>query len=162
MTGFGGGHAPGTGRRGATEFPAGWTREEIVERLSDVARNPDEVPRRLANGLWHTVGIRAGVRIVVLLEQSGSIRAAFPVDGLGVVRNPDPTHPTVADLATGRVSHAATELLARLDGRLGPTDRELSERLHLAGEWGELGSILATQELELTAHEQELLADLQP
>lgn len=160
MTGFGGGHAPGTGRRGTTEFPPTWTRDEIVERLSDVARNPDEVPRRLPNGLWHTVGVREEVRIVVLLEQSGSIRTAFPVEGPGVVRNPDPTNPTVADLAAGRVGHTATQLLARLDGRLGPADRELYAQLHLAGEWDELRSILAAQELALTADERELLADL--
>ena len=109
----GGGHAPGTGRPGATEFPATWSREQITERLLDVARYPDETPRLLANGLWHTVGVRAGVRIVVLLEAAGAVRAAFPVDGPGVVHN-------------GPRDVVPAELLARL----GEADRVLAEQLH--------------------------------
>lgn len=166
MSSYGGGHAAGTGRRGASEFPAGWTRDEITERIVDVARHPDEPPRLLANGLWHTVGVRDGVRIVVLLEAQGAVRAAFPVDGDGVVHNPDraadPERPTPADLTDGRVGYAATELLARLAGRLGDDDRELFEQMYRAGEWDELGDALAAQlrDAELAGGERELLADL--
>jgi hypothetical protein len=123
----GGGHAPGTGRPGATEFPATWSREQITERLLDVARYPDEPPRRLVNGLWHTTGVREGVRIVVLVEATGSVRAAFPVAGPGVVRNPGPDRPT-----TGT-------------GDLDDADRELCGQLDRAGEWGELDALLTAQ-----------------
>ncbi len=140
----GGGHAPGTGRRGATEFPASWTRQEITDRFLDVARYPDETPTRLPGGAWRAVGVREGVRIVVLLDADGGVRAAFPVDGPGVVRNPDrapdPAHPTAADLAAGRPGYAAGELLAgtALDPELATACAELAH----AGEWGELATVL--------------------
>lgn len=164
MSGHGGGHASGTGRRGATEFPATWTHQEITDRIADVARYPDEPPRRLAGGVWHTTGVRDEVRIVALLDPDGSVRTAFPVDGPGVHRNadraPDPTRPTLDDLAAGRVGHAAGELLARLEGRLPDDERGLLEQLRLAGEWDELGAALEAGDLTLTAEEQELLDDL--
>ena len=137
MNGYGGGHAPGTGRRGATEFPAGWSREQITERLLDVARYPDETPRRLANGLWHTTGVREGVRIVVLLEPAGSVRTAFPVDGPGVVHNPDraadPDHPSLDDLAAGRASYETSERLAGLTAGVSP--RRLRRRRSDCRRW---------------------------
>lgn len=138
----GGGHAPGTGRRGATEFPAGWSRERIVERFLDVARYPDETPTRLPGGAWRAVGVRDGVRIVVLLDPDGGVRAAFPVDGPGVVRNPErtPQPPTAADLAAGRPGYAAAELLARADLRE-PLATACAELRH-AGEWAELAAVL--------------------
>lgn len=149
MTGHGGGHASGTGRRGATEFPTGWSREQITERLLDVARYPDETPRLLANGLWHTTGVREDVRIVVLLEAAGSVRTAFPVEGPGVVRNPDratdPDHPTLDDLAAGRASYETSERLASVRERLSDADRELYEQLHRAGEWDELDALLTAE-----------------
>lgn len=140
----GGGHAPGTGRRGATEFPASWSRQEITDRLLDVARRPDETPSRLPNGVWRTVGVRAGVRIVVLLAADGAVRAAFPVSGSGVVHNPDrapdPARPTATDLAAGRPGYAAGELLA---GTALPPDLVLACReLADAAEWTELADVL--------------------
>lgn len=165
---YGGEHGPGTGRRGATEFPAAWSREEITDRIVDVARYPDEPPRLLASGVWRTVGVREGVRIGVLVEASGAIRAAYPVTGPGVVRNPDraadPRRPTLADLAGGLVGYSAEELLGRLGDRLTAGDREVYNELFRAGEWDELGAALAAQlrEVELTDTERELLAALQP
>lgn len=156
----GGGHAPGTGRRGATEFPASWTREQIVERFLHVARFPDETPTRLPSGVWRTVGVRAGVRIVVLLDPDGGVRAAFPVEGPGVVRNPDrapdPARPTVDDLVAGRPGYAADELLAglALDGPLGTVCAELAR----AGEWAELAAVLRT----VPGADDDLLALLAP
>lgn len=122
---YGGGHLAGVGRRGATEFPAAWSRERITEVIVDVARYPDDVPLRLPDGSWRTAGVRDGVRLVALLDPDGPVRAAYPVEGPGVTHNPDlsriPDRPTLDDLADGRVGNAATELLARLDGRLHPS-----------------------------------------
>ncbi len=140
----GGGHAPGIGRRGATEFPASWSRQEITDRLLDVARYPDETPSRLPNGVWRAVGVRAGVRIVVLLTGDGAIRAAFPVSGPGVVRNPDraadPARPTAADLDAGRPGYAAGELLAST--ALPPDLLLICRELADAAEWAELADVL--------------------
>lgn len=162
---YGGGHLAGVGRRGATEFPADWSRERITEVIVDVARFPDEVPLRLPDGSWRTAGVRDGVRIVALLDPDGPVRAAYPVDGSGVVHNPDrsadPDRPTVDDLADGRLGHAATELLARLDGRLAPGLRELGRELYAVGEWDELGRLL-TSVTDLSDDERSLLADLTP
>lgn len=35
-----GGHAPGTGMPGKSEFPVGWTNEDILTAVSDVATDP--------------------------------------------------------------------------------------------------------------------------
>lgn len=106
------------------------------------------------------------MRIVALLDPDGAVRSAFPVDGPGVVVNPDrapdPRRPSRADLAAGRVGHAATELLDRLVGRLAADELAVYAELYRAGEWDELGAALAagTREIDLTAEEGELLADL--
>ncbi len=71
------------------------------------------------------------------------------------------TRPTVDDLADGRVSHAATELLARLDGRMAPDLLALGHELYAVGEWDELGRLL-TSVTGLTGDERSLLADLAP
>lgn len=162
---YGGGHLAGVGRRGTTEFPPDWSRERITEVIVDVARYPDEVPLRLPDGGWRTAGVRDRVRVVALLDPDGPVRAAYPVDGPGVVHNPDrpaiPDRPTVDDLANGRVSHAATELLALLDGRMAPDLLDLGRELYLVGEWDELGRLL-TSLADLTDDERSLLTDLAP
>ena len=68
---YGGGHLCGTGRRGATEFPAAWSREQIVELVVDVARYPDDTPLRLPDGSWRTAGVRDGVRVVASAVDAG-------------------------------------------------------------------------------------------
>lgn len=161
---YGGGHFSGVGRRGATEFPATWSRDRITELVVDVARYPDETPLRLPDGSWRTAGVRDGVRVVVLLDPDGPVRAAYPVDGPGVVHNPDraldPAHPTLDDLADGRVSNAASELLARLPGRIPDALLDLGGELYVAGEWDELGRLLAAAAPDLDDGERALLVDL--
>ncbi|RZQ65094.1 EndoU domain-containing protein [Amycolatopsis suaedae] len=158
---MGGGHAPGKGRRATTEFPVGWTDERILSTVVDVAKNPDERPRRLRNGRWRTAGVRDGVEIVVLIEQNGQVHIAYPVGGTGVVRNPDtardPAHPTVADLTDGRVSYFAETLLSQLSDRIPPDDLAHYRSLHHSGEWEELVDVLAAhlsaQDVVLTPDE---------
>ncbi len=146
-TRYGGGHAPGRGRRGAAEFPAAWSRDELVEIIEDVARDPDETPVMLPHGRWYAVGLRRGVRVVALLDPGGPIRAGFPVDGPGVVHNPDrapdPARPTVTDLADGRAGIAAAALVDELAGRLPASEAAVCRRLLDAGEWHELALLLA-------------------
>lgn len=165
---MGGGHAPGTGRRGSTEFPASWSRDRITDAIVDVAKNPDEVPRRQYNGRWRTAGVRDGVDIVVLVESGGEINTAYPVSGPGVTRNPDqgtdPANPTVADLVAGNVSHFAGVLLDALADRLLAEDLAHYRSLHHAGEWEELADSLAAhlvkEDVALTLEEHENLRRL--
>lgn len=109
-----------------------------MDEILDVAKNPDEVPRRQHNGRWRATGVRGGVEIVVLIEQSGEIHIGYPVRGPGVIRNPDqardPANLTVADLEAGRISHFATSLLDRLADRLPADDLAHDRSLHHAGE----------------------------
>jgi len=166
VSGYGGGHLAGTGRRGTSEFPQSWSRDDVTSRILDVARSPDEVPRRLPHGPWHATGVRDGVRLVVLLDPDGAVRTAFPVDGSGVVHNPDrapdPAHPTVDDLADGRVGYAASALVDGLTGRLDAADAALCRELYAAGEWDELGLLLAAAvpAADLTAEQREHLSVL--
>jgi hypothetical protein len=142
----GGGHAPGTGRRATSEFPAGWTDEQIIAVIKDVANDPGEPRRRQYNGRWRAAGDRYGVKIVVLVEENGQVHTAYPLEGPGVVRNPDtakdPANPTVADVAAGRISYFAEVLLNQLVNRLPPEDFEHYRGLLWSGEWEELVDVL--------------------
>lgn len=144
---MGGGHAPGTGRRGTTEFPPSWSSDRIINAVIDVAKNPDEEPGLQPNGRWRTTGVRDGVEIVVLLQPDGEIHTAYPVSGPGVTRNPDkaanPHQPTVADLAAGKFSYLAEHLLDELADRLPAADLAHYRSLHHCGEWEELADVLA-------------------
>jgi hypothetical protein len=143
----GGGHAPGTGRRATSEFPAGWSDEQIIAVIKDVANDPSEPRRRQFNGRWRCAGERYGVHIVVLVEENGQVHTGYPVDGPGVVRNPDtardPANPTVADLADGRISFFGDSLLKQLTDRLAPEDLAHYKTLLWSGEWEELADVLA-------------------
>ncbi|SFP80630.1 EndoU nuclease [Amycolatopsis arida] len=157
---MGGGHAPGTGRRGTSEFPASWDRDRIMATILDVAKRPDERPRRLPNGRWRTAGTRDGVDVVVLLDAAGEVFTAYPTGGPGVTRNPDtaadPANPTLADLVAGGVGHFAAALLDSLADRLDAADLAHYRELHWSGEWEELADELAAH---LTARPFPLDAD---
>ena len=86
----GGGHRPGTGRPGKTEFPATWDDAKIVGVILDVARQPDRTPTRQNwNGRWQARGTRDGVEVVSILDPDGRIWSSWPLDGgPGVVKNP--------------------------------------------------------------------------
>lgn len=165
---MGGSHAPGTGRRGTTEFPAGWSRERIMDTILDVAKDPDEVPRRLRNGVWRTVGVRDGVEIVVLVAGDGAVRTAYPVSGPGVIRNPDraadPASLTVDDLAAERIGDAAAKLLDALADRVPAEDLAVYRELYHVGEWEELADVVTAQvdgdRLPLSVAERDHLAVL--
>lgn len=77
-----GGHAPGTGMPNKTEFPEGWEDQEIIGRIEDVARNPDQPPVLEDNGRWLVKGTREGVDIEVVVNPDGSIWTGFPTGGV--------------------------------------------------------------------------------
>jgi len=84
----GGGHAPGTGLPGKTEFPRGWTGAAITAAALSVARDPQTLQRSRISDRWEATGVRDGVRIRVVVRDDGFIVTAIPLDGQGVVRNP--------------------------------------------------------------------------
>ncbi|GAA3534083.1 EndoU domain-containing protein [Amycolatopsis ultiminotia] len=144
---MGGGHAAGTGRRATTEFPPGWSAEQIIAVVKDVANDPGE-PRRLQyNGRWRCAGERYGVQVVVLVNGDGLVHTGYPVSGPGVVRNPDaardPANPTVADQAGNRISYFTESLLHLVSDRLTPEDLDHYRDLQWSGEWEELADTMA-------------------
>ena len=158
---MGGGHAPGTGRRATSEFPPGWSDEQIIAVVKDVANDPGEPRTRQYNGRWRCAGERYGVQVVVLVDAEGFVHTGYPIGGLGVVRNPDaardPANPTVADAAENRISYFIDSLLNLLADRLTPPELTHYRGLQWSGEWEELTDTLAAHitvaELRLTPDE---------
>ncbi len=84
---IGGGHAPGAGIPGQSEFPPGWSSEKILAATLGVARDPDlVVPAR--GGRLRVEGTRDGVMIRVIMGLDGYVVTSVPLSGPGVVRNP--------------------------------------------------------------------------
>jgi len=74
---FGGGHRPGTGYPGKSEFPSGWSDEQIMHHISDVATDPHSTVRPGRGGDVFVQGTRDGVDIQVLIR-NGQIWTAYP------------------------------------------------------------------------------------
>jgi hypothetical protein len=86
--GTSGGHRAGTGNPGKSEFPAGWSDEQILHNISDVATDPALKWTRQDNGNIKVEGTRDGVDIRVILDPTGSrIITGFPTN---LPRNPKP------------------------------------------------------------------------
>ena len=83
----GGGHRPGTGIPGKSEFPAGWSDDRIMHNISDIATDPTLRSRLGRGGRTITEGIRDGIDIRVIQERNGDIVTGFPTN---VPRNPRP------------------------------------------------------------------------
>lgn len=84
----GGGHKPGTGRPGKTEFPLSWDDDKIIQEVLDVAKDPDGQAVSGRFDRWQYIGTRDGVQIKVILEADGSVVSGYPLHGPGVIRNP--------------------------------------------------------------------------
>jgi RHS repeat-associated protein len=82
---FGGGHRFGTGFPNKSEFPAGWSDDEIMHNISDVATDPS-LTWRAGNGSgdFFVNGTRDGVDIEVLIR-NGEIWTGYPTN---LPRNP--------------------------------------------------------------------------
>nr|WP_272872733.1 RHS repeat-associated core domain-containing protein [Photobacterium arenosum] len=81
----GGGHRPGTGKPGKSEFPQNWSDDKIMHEISDVATDPNSVTHAGRGGRMITEGTRDGIDIRVIQERNGDIVSGFPTN---VPRNP--------------------------------------------------------------------------
>jgi Bacterial EndoU nuclease len=89
--GINGGHRPGTGIPGKTEFPSGWSDEKIILEIESIANDPT-APRSLRlDGRFVAEGTRDGVAIRVIIAADGrSIVTGHPTN---LPRNPLPLYP---------------------------------------------------------------------
>jgi hypothetical protein len=77
----GGGHRPGTGRLGKSEFPAGWSDDKIIDSIESVANDPASTRELQANGRIRVEGTQDGVRIrVIIIPDKMSIVTAHPTN----------------------------------------------------------------------------------
>jgi len=84
----GGGHRPGTGKPGKTEFPASWGDDKITDCILSVARSPDSATLQ-KNGRWNVKGVRDEVTLAVIIIPDGRVWSAYPLPGSpGVRQNP--------------------------------------------------------------------------
>ena len=84
----GGGHRPGTGKPGKSEFPSDWSDNKITGEISDVATDPKSTRTPGRGGRTIVQGTRDGVDITVVIESAsrgGRIITGFPTN---VPRNP--------------------------------------------------------------------------
>ncbi|GAA0569193.1 hypothetical protein GCM10009416_04370 [Craurococcus roseus] len=83
----GGGHRPGRGIPGKSEFPAGWSDDRIIASIEDVANDPASRRRVEADGRTVVTGRRDGVDLRVVVERDGrTIVTGYPTNA---PRNPE-------------------------------------------------------------------------
>ena len=77
---YSGGHRPGTGFPGKSEFPSGWSDGRILHEISDVATDP--AATRIVQGSRTVVtGSRGGVDIRVVVDTTtGEIVTGYPTN----------------------------------------------------------------------------------
>lgn len=82
---FSGGHRPGTGFSGKSEFPGGWSDGRVLHEISDIATDP--AATRVVQGSRTIVtGSRNGVDIRVVIDnRTGQIVTGYPTN---LPRNP--------------------------------------------------------------------------
>ncbi|MGV9295509.1 EndoU domain-containing protein [Amycolatopsis sp. NPDC003676] len=132
----GGGHRPGRGLPGKTEFPVRWSEEQIFDFVEDIARHPlDSQVVELPDGTFHLWDLRDGVQFGVVLDADGEILAAFPEWGPGVMKNPTDVEGAAAPGRPWREFFGGLETLveAVLD-RVEPWSYSVRRFFH-AGEW---------------------------
>ncbi len=89
----GGGHRPGLGISGKTEFPAGWSDDKILENIIDVATDPNATWTQLTGSSgnrytrsgkpvrWKVEGTRENIDIRAIVEPDGEgIISGFPTN----------------------------------------------------------------------------------
>jgi RHS repeat-associated protein len=82
----GGGHRPGTGKPGKSEFPGSWSDEKILGEISDVATDPKSQREPAGGGRQVVRGTREGVDIKVVTDKGGKIITGYPTN---TPRNPE-------------------------------------------------------------------------
>jgi RHS repeat-associated protein len=81
----GGGHRPGTGEPGKSEYPSDWSDEKILGEVSDIATDPISSTRPGRGGRIVVQGTRDSIDITVIVDQNGRIVTGYPTN---VPRNP--------------------------------------------------------------------------
>ncbi|MCG7539172.1 hypothetical protein EXT48_18900 [Pseudoalteromonas sp. CO348] len=86
----GGGHGPGRGKPGKSEFPSSWTDDEVMDAISDVATDPESTVTPAREGRSKVRGKRRGIKIEVITgneQENGKIITGYPNDKK-IPRNP--------------------------------------------------------------------------
>lgn len=86
----GGGHRPGTGKPNKSEFPPGWDDERIIKTVMQTAVQPELGEAKDAAYRMRTNV--DGVVVEVLVTTDGTVVTGYPIEGPGVVRNPEKQH----------------------------------------------------------------------
>lgn len=80
----GGGHRPGTGKPGKSEFPNDWSDDRIIDEIEDVANDPS-IPEKQQGRRIIKEGTRDGIDIKVVVDPDGDVVTGYPAN---VPRNP--------------------------------------------------------------------------
>jgi hypothetical protein len=80
----GGGHRPGTGNPGKSEFPVGWSDSKILSAIEEIGRAGAVVGNARTPGGLVKSGTIDGVTINVVVDKHNQIVTGFPTDGVGV------------------------------------------------------------------------------
>lgn len=132
-----GGHIAAHGRPGATEFPPGWSAD-------DVRQAADAVPAAgvlLANGHRWSSGVADAVTVVVVRDEEGRTRVTAPLRGPDVERASG-CHSGTEELLARIVHRNVQNLLTDLGPSMGRAEREALRSLATTGEWEELADAL--------------------
>lgn len=82
----GGGHGPGRNQPNKTEFPSGWSDDQVINAVKDVANDPESSRRVQENGRIAVTGTRDGVEIEVIIEpDKKTVVTGYPTN---LPRNP--------------------------------------------------------------------------
>ncbi|MCU1673448.1 MAG: Bacterial EndoU nuclease [Frankiales bacterium] len=83
----GGGHRPGLGKPGKTEFPAGWSDDDIISCVMQTAMRPERV--EVTRGQFAAFADYDGATVKVVISVDGDVITAYPLPGgRGIVQNP--------------------------------------------------------------------------
>jgi hypothetical protein len=88
-----GGHRAGTGFPENTEFPEGWSDQQILDTVDQAVQNPEQAwQMRETDGRriqYSTIGEANGLRVRIAISDQGRIVSAYPLEGQpGVYINP--------------------------------------------------------------------------
>jgi hypothetical protein len=98
-----GGHRSGNNLPGKTEFPKKWTDSDVITAISqtlDYWYHREVRPNHI-----NLYGYINGVRLEVRLMLDGTVKAAYPLDGEGVMRNDDREDTVKYPVPLGTVQH---------------------------------------------------------
>jgi hypothetical protein len=85
----GGGHRPGSGAPGKSEFPFGWSDDKIIAAIEDVANSPASIRTLGRDNRTVVDGTREGVNIRVIIGSDGrTVITGYPTNAPRNARPP--------------------------------------------------------------------------